>query len=198
MFKRFLASAALLACCLIATGCASGSYAVLIPSPDGSVGKIMVTTPTGSTIVDKEQQAVALDGSSAQPFDVSDRKIQDDFHSAMAAQPAQPVYFQIYFKTGGASLTPESDAFIPSVFATIQQRGIAAVSVIGHTDTVGDPAFNEQLGMLRAQSIAKLLKQKGLQTLEMTVASHGERNLLVKTPDNTPEPKNRRVEISVR
>lgn len=198
MRKRLMSGAALLACCLFVTGCASGSYAVLVPSPDGSVGEIVVTTPKGSTVVNKEQQAVALDGSSVQPFTVSDKKIQTDFHAAMAAQPAQPIYFQVYFKTGGASLTPESDAFIPSVFATIRERGVAAVSVIGHTDTVGDPAYNEQLGMMRAQSIARMLKQKGLQTLELTVTSHGERNLLVKTPDNTPEPKNRRVEVSIR
>jgi hypothetical protein len=30
------------------------------------------------------------------------------------------------------------------------------------------------------------------------VTSHGEGDLLVKTRDNTPEPRNRRVEITVR
>jgi outer membrane protein OmpA-like peptidoglycan-associated protein len=30
------------------------------------------------------------------------------------------------------------------------------------------------------------------------VASHGEGDLLVHTPDETPEPRNRRVDISVR
>jgi peptidoglycan-associated lipoprotein len=34
--------------------------------------------------------------------------------------------------------------------------------------------------------------------IHITVVSHGERNLLIATPDNTPEPKNRRVEITVR
>ena len=33
-------------------------------------------------------------------------------------------------------------------------------------------------------------------TIEAT--THGEADLLVKTPDNTPEPRNRRVEITVR
>ena len=33
---------------------------------------------------------------------------------------------------------------------------------------------------------------------DRVVTSHGEGNLLVKTPDNTPEPANRRVEITVR
>lgn len=198
MRKTLLNGMLVLAVSLILSGCASGSYAVLVPSPDGSVGEIIVTTPKGSTVLNKQQQAVALDGTSAQPFEVTDKKIQNDFHAAMAAQPAQPIDFQVYFKTGGASLTPESDAFIPSVIATIRERGVAAVSVIGHTDTVGEPAYNAELGMQRAQSIARLLKQKGLKALELTVTSHGERNLLIKTPDNTPEPRNRRVEVSIR
>jgi len=47
-------------------------------------------------------------------------------------------------------------------------------------------------------SVADMLKEKGLKARELTVESHGERNPLVKTPDNTQEPKNRRVEVSVR
>jgi outer membrane protein OmpA-like peptidoglycan-associated protein len=35
-------------------------------------------------------------------------------------------------------------------------------------------------------------------SLTIEVTSHGERNPLVQTPDNTAEPKNRRVEVTVR
>lgn len=189
----------LLAFCLFMTGCASKSYVVLVPSPDGTVGEISVNTSKGTTIVNQAQQAVALDGTSPQPFVVEDQKLQTDFHAAMAAQPPIPIYFQVYFKTGNTSMTPESDAFIPQVLAQVRERGgVAAVSVVGHTDTVGDPAFNEQLGLQRARAIARLLQQTGLQALELSVTSHGERNLLIKTPDNTPEPRNRRVEVTIR
>lgn len=198
MIQRFFASIVVIACCLIATGCASPSYAVLMPSPDGSVGAIVVSTAKGTVLLNKKQQAVMMDGSAINTFDASDKKIQDDFASALAAQPDLPVYFLVYFKTGVASMTPESEAFIPLVITAIRNRGVAAVSVIGHTDTAGEPGANEQLGMLRAQAIAQLLKQKGVKALEITIASHGERNLLVKTPDNVSEPKNRRVEITVR
>lgn len=198
MIQRFLAILVVVVCGLITTGCASSSYAVLLPSPDGSVGAIVVNTPKGVVLVNKKQQAVELNGSTANLFDVPDTRLQTDFASALATQPTLPVNFEVYFKTGGASLTPESDAFIPLVINTIRNRGVAALSVIGHTDTVGDQDANERLGLLRAQAIAKLLKQSGVQVLEMTVGSHGERNLLIKTPDETPEPKNRRVEISVR
>lgn len=197
MIQRFFAGIVVV-CCLIATGCASPSYAVLMPSPDGSVGAIVVTTAKGTVLLNKKQQAVRMDGSAIKTFDATDKEIQTDFASALAAQPELPVYFLVYFKTGVASMTPESEAFIPMVISTIRNRGTASVSVIGHTDTAGDKDANTQLGLLRAQAIAQLLKQKGVRALEVTVASHGERNLLVKTPDNVPEPKNRRVEITVR
>lgn len=198
MIQRFIASIVVVACCLIATGCASPSYAVLLPSPDGSVGAIVVSTAKGTVLLNKKQQAVVMDGSTIKTFDASDKEIQTDFASALAAQPDLPVYFLVYFKTGVASMTPESEAFIPMVITTIRNRGVAAVSVIGHTDTAGDQSANEQLALQRAQAIAQLLKRKGVQALEITVTSHGERNLLVKTPDNVSEPKNRRVEITVR
>ena len=59
-------------------------------------------------------------------------------------------------------------------------------------------AANEQVGMRRAQRMAELLRARGLEAMELRVESHGERNLLVATPDATAEPRNRRVEVLVR
>ena len=72
------------------------------------------------------------------------------------------------------------------------------MSVIGHTDTVGKAEANETLALTRAGTIAEQLRQLGLQNMVITVESHGERNLLIPTPDDTPEPRNRRVEITLR
>ncbi|MCF0020001.1 OmpA family protein, partial [Pseudomonas stutzeri] len=49
-----------------------------------------------------------------------------------------------------------------------------------------------------AQRMAELLRARGLEAMELRVESHGERNLLVATPDATAEPRNRRVEVLVR
>lgn len=182
----------------LGSGCASKSYVVLVESPDGSTGAIEVRTDKGLTRVDQKGYAVNLDGSSAKPFQVADPQLVKDFSAARAAQPALPKSYLLYFKTGGASLTDKSQAEIPEVLQTVRERGPSAVSVIGHTDTVGSKAYNEQLGLLRARAIAGQLQDNGLQALELVVTSHGEGNLLVKTPDNKPEPANRRVEVTVR
>ncbi|MFB4368966.1 MULTISPECIES: OmpA family protein [unclassified Pseudomonas] len=198
MFANPLRLIGLVLCALLASGCASKSYVVLVESPDGSTGAIEVKTDKGMTRVDQKGYAVNLDGSSAAPFQVEQPRFEKDFSAARAAQPALPKSYLLYFRTGGAKLTAKSQAEIPEILQTVRDRGPSAVSVIGHTDTVGSKIDNQDLGLLRARAIARQLQDNGLQAIELVVTSHGEGNLLVKTPDNTPEPANRRVEITIR
>lgn len=193
-----LCGALAIAAIVALTGCASKSYVVLVESPDGSTGAIIVDSGRGGQLVNRKNQGVTMDGASAAPFDVDAARLDADFAAARDAQPALPVRYQFYFNTGGASLTAESAGYIPAVMDDVRRRGAAAVSIIGHTDTVGDDAFNEKLGLMRARSIASMLQQSGLQALEMSVVSHGKRNLLVPTGDNVAEPRNRRVEVNIR
>lgn len=198
MFPTYTRATVLLLFALLGSGCTSKPYVVLVESPDGSTGAIEVRTDRGLTRVDQKGYAVNLDGSSAMPFQVETPRLDKDFSAARAAQPALPKSYLLYFKTGGTSLTEKSQAEIPDVLQTVRERGPSAVSVIGHTDTVGSKAYNEELGLSRARVIARQLQENGLQALELVVTSHGEGNLLVKTPDNTPQPTNRRVEVTVR
>ena len=197
MLRKFSGTLAL-ATCVAMTGCASKSYVVLVESPDGSTGAIIVDSGQGGQLVNRKNQGIAMNGRANAPFDVEAARLQADFAAAQDAQPALPVRYQFYFNTGGTSLTSESASYIPVVLDDVRRRGAAAVSIIGHTDTVGDDALNEKLGLMRAQSIAALLQKTGLQALELSVVSHGKRNLLVPTGDNVAEPRNRRVEVNIR
>ena len=197
MLRKLFATLALAASVAL-TGCASKSYVVLVESPDGSTGAIIVDSGHGGQLVNRKNQGVTMGGGKTAPFEVEAARLQADFADARQAQPALPVRYQFYFDTGGTSLTADSAGFIPVVMENVRQRGAAAVSVIGHTDTVGEDALNERLGLMRAQSIATLLQKTGLQALEMSVVSHGKRNLLVPTADNVAEPRNRRVEVNIR
>jgi len=172
-------------------------YVVLLPSPDGSVGKVLVKGSKGQQILDAALVGTSLDGDSV-AFAVSAEQLRKVFGAAMAARPELPEQFLLYFELGGSSLTPESEALLPTILAHVRGRTSADVSVIGHTDTVGIAEANTALALRRASSIAKLLRERGLQPATLTVESHGESNLLVATPNETPEPRNRRVEIIIR
>ncbi len=173
------------------------SYAVLLDNADGSVGAITVTGAKGTVTVDQSKNAVNLDGATP-PYRADDSKLQNDFGAALAARPHPPATFLLYFELGGTQLTPESQALIARIIDDAAKRSVPDISVIGHTDTAGDAAANEKLGLQRAQTVTQLITGAGLKALEITVTSHGERDLLVKTPDNTAEPKNRRVEVTIR
>lgn len=173
------------------------AYAVLLDNADGSAGAITFTDANGTVAVNRSKNAVNLDGATA-PYTVDDNTLQKDFGAIIAARPQAPASFLLYFESGGTQLTAESQALIAKIVADAAKRPAADISVIGHTDTEGDANANEKLGLQRAQAVSGLIAGAGLKAVETTVTSHGERDLLVKTPDNTAEPENRRVEVTVR
>ncbi len=178
-------------------GCASKSYVVLLESPDGTTGKVVVKGSKGEQVIAGAKQGAGLDGGKP-PAPVDDAKIARDFGDAMAARPQLPERFLLYFESGGAQLTADSQALLPRIVENAAKRPAVDVSVIGHTDTMGKPDWNEALALKRAEAVAELMRGQGLKFHALSVESHGERNLLIATPDETPEPRNRRVEISLR
>ncbi|MCJ0974769.1 OmpA family protein [Pseudomonas sp. PS1] len=185
---------------MLASGCATGDYVVLLESPDGTTGAVVIDDARGQTRLDRKHQGAKIGslGIGAGPFEVGDLRIARDFSEALAAQPVLPQRFQLYFEIGSAELTEPSKQAIEHVVEAIRLRGPSAVSVIGHTDTLSGPLWNEQLGLIRATAVAELLRSRHIEVIDLRVASHGERNLLIPTPDGVSEPRNRRVEISVR
>ncbi len=70
--------------------------------------------------------------------------------------------------------------------------------MIGHTDRVGTVPYNDALSLRRADRVRNDLVQLGIPSDRITVAGRGEREPIVATEDEVPEPRNRRVEITVR
>jgi outer membrane protein OmpA-like peptidoglycan-associated protein len=65
--------------------------------------------------------------------------------------------------------------------------------VVGYTDTVGGTDYNRGLSLNRAKSIAQWFRHKGV-SVPIFFAGFGEEALLVSTPDETDEPRNRRAQ----
>ena len=117
---------------------------------------------------------------------------------ALAALPKPPLRFILYFEHDSADLTPESKAILKKVLGMIRDRAPVDISVVGHTDTVGLKGYNYALSMKRAKAVACILVGKGIDPSVLVITSHGKDNPLVPTGDQVPEPRNRRVEITVR
>lgn len=197
--RRILcAAAALLGLVLALGGCASKSYVALLPDADGSLGTVTVSNAQGATTLNRANQGALLGGPPNQTFVVDAARLQQDFGVALAASPQAPRVFVLYFETGGATLTPESHAALADIVQEVQGRAGADVSIVGHTDTAGNAQANFELGLTRARMVAEWLAPAKLSSERLSVESHGDRNPSIPTPAHTSEPRNRRVEVTVR
>jgi outer membrane protein OmpA-like peptidoglycan-associated protein len=174
---------------------------VLLPDETGKVGSIVVKNAAGTQELTQGYQAVRVERSDVAPtapFAMDPVEVKRVFGSAIDAMPLPERRFLLYSELGRDELTPESLNLIPEVLKAIQELRSTDISVTGHTDTTGDSRSNYQLGLRRAQGVAALLESKGVDRAILSITSHSEADLLVKTADEVAEPRNRRVEVIVR
>lgn len=170
---------------------------VLLPNPDGTVGRIILSGKDGEQEIATANHGAPLTG--AQPgAAVSAADIESKFGDALKAQPPLPEKFTLFFQRGQTRLTPASEAEWPQVLERLRDRKTLDITVAGHTDTVSSEKLNEKLALKRAQAIEKRLRQSGFKDVVMSVESYGARSLMVPTPPQTDEQKNRRVVINAR
>ena len=196
---RFLA--AILFFAVAASGCAPihpALFAVL-PAPDGHIGKIVVYENGEKRLVDTAYGAQRLgpDGK-LQAVRLTPAEVRQAFGPTLDALPPAPATFTLYFLEGRDELTPDSRLELDKVIREIKRRPLPDIVVIGHTDTVGSPDFNDKLSYARAERARDLLVETGLPADRIAVAGRGKRELLVTTDDGISEARNRRVEINVR
>lgn len=174
---------------------------VLQPDSDtGTTGRARVSNRRGSVdlVAEGDATLATVNRRPAPVRTLSEADVKRLFGDAVFAQPPPPRRFTLYFLFESDELTEESRALVPEVLTVVKARVVPEVVVVGHTDTMGAPPANIDLGYARATTVLNLLVEAGLDASNIAVASHGEADLLVRTPDETPEPRNRRVEIAVR
>ena len=176
------------------------SLTVILPDSDTkTTGDAAVANPHGSVDITEERDA-AIASSSTKPVfgTLSAEEVQRIFGDALSALPPAPQRFTLFFRFESDELTDQSQALIPQILGAVKKHVVQDVVVIGHTDTMGTQPANYVLGLKRAMMIRTILVDAGLDSSTIEVTSVGELDLLVKTPDETPEPRNRRVDIAVR
>lgn len=178
----------------------SGTTVVLLPESDGSVGRATVSNSSGAVELGtaRASTTVAPGTAPAPPTEMSEADVKRIFGAAIAVQPPAPAHFTLYFEFDSDELTAESRKLVSDVQNTVKSYPAPQVSVIGHTDTRGAATANIGLGLRRANVVRMRLIEAGLDASAINVTSHGEATLLVPTADDVSEPKNRRVEITVR
>lgn len=183
--------------CLLLGACAS-ERVVLLPSTDGSPGKVIVRDAAGERVLEQPYAATARRLGINRPTVTEAAQVEVRYGETLRALPPRPTSYTVYFETGTDTMTPASAQAFVGVKREIAERPAVEVMVIGHTDRVGSPAENDPLSRQRAEVIRDQLVAEGVAPEKLEVAGRGEREPLVPTADEVDEPRNRRVEISIR
>ena len=181
----------------------SGGQSLIVLLPDPAAGTLgLATVSNASGTADLAQARDATRVLTNQPpgpvTTISEAEVQRLFGDALSALPPPPQHFTLFFRFESDEPTDSSRAMLPEILEAVRTRPAPDVSVVGHTDTTGTPAANVALGLRRATMVRNLLVEAGLAASAIGVTSFGEADLLVPTADDTPESRNRRVEITVR
>lgn len=108
------------------------------------------------------------------------------------------VSLTVNFASGSAELSPQAKASLASLGRALSSAELAPYRfrIEGHTDTVGDAGMNMSLSQRRAEAVADFLRVQFNVTPDRLVpVGMGESQLLIPTPDQFPEARNRRVQV---
>jgi len=111
---------------------------------------------------------------------------------------APSVSITVTFATGSAVLTPEAKRALAPLGRALTSQDLVAYRfrIEGHTDTVGNAALNQTLSERRAAAVRDyLIHTYGVDPARLVAVGFGESQLLVPTPPQTPEARNRRVQV---
>lgn len=110
----------------------------------------------------------------------------------------EPFTAKLFFLIDQTEFTQASKAESEEIYQEIVDRQFSEITISGHTDTSASSAYNEALSLRRSKKVRQDLIDAGVPAENIRISAEGEYRLLVSTPDNTREERNRRVEINAR
>jgi outer membrane protein OmpA-like peptidoglycan-associated protein len=108
------------------------------------------------------------------------------------------IFGKVQFASGSDRILPKSEQVVDELaHALHDHREIRGVEIQGHTDNVGDSAYNLKLGQERSDSVKRALIKRGIAPARLSARGYGESNPVA--PNVTPagRAKNRRVDFVI-
>lgn len=103
----------------------------------------------------------------------------------------------VMFDLGSSDLREESMPTLDEMVRFLKNNPNLEVEIAGHTDNLGDPAFNEQLSFNRALSVARYLLENGVSMKNVTTNGYADRDPIASNDTREGRAQNRRVEMRV-
>jgi outer membrane protein OmpA-like peptidoglycan-associated protein len=104
----------------------------------------------------------------------------------------------IQFEFGKDVIQTTSFPVLDQVITIMKENPEYLLTINGHTDNVGEPAFNRILSENRANSVQNYLIKGGVDSSRLTAKGYGDTQPVVENTTNVNRAKNRRVEFVVK
>jgi outer membrane protein OmpA-like peptidoglycan-associated protein len=99
----------------------------------------------------------------------------------------------VSFDTGRADIKPEMRPVLDELARNFD--GSMRVTIIGHTDSTGSDAMNDELSRQRAEAVRSYLSRRGVPADKVVVEARGEHEPIASNDTESGRAQNRRVEI---
>jgi len=104
----------------------------------------------------------------------------------------------VLFQINKTNLLPEGKLKVEEFAQAIKQYGTSRTILIeGHTDSIGDKSYNQQLSKRRAKTVQKALIAQGINPEQLLIKDYGESNPIATNATSQGRQQNRRVEIVI-
>lgn len=103
--------------------------------------------------------------------------------------------YGLHFDFDKATLRPESAKLIKDIATTLKNNPTWTLQINGHTDSIGDAAYNEKLSAARAASVGSALVKQGVEAGRLATGGFGETQPKGNNATLDGRALNRRVEL---
>ena len=104
---------------------------------------------------------------------------------------------RLLFDFNKADIKPEHGQKINRLAKQLNKYDLHKLKIVGHTDDIGHPEYNQKLSEERAQSVASIFVQQGFKQNDLTAVGRGSSQPFVPNTSDENRANNRRVAVII-